>query len=715
MLAVALAAGISALMLGVSASGATFTGEISGTVYGPGATPLSEGANIFLRVWDRTGNDVDEVSVATDGTYHATGLAPGNYRLEFTDQSGLYAKEFFSNKSTLTDATTVAVVDGATTSNVNVELNAGGSISGQVTGPGGVPVEPDSNLWVGVYDSQSQYVRGVNADSTGHYNVGGLSTGSYRVRFSEYVRYADEFYSNKSSLAQATPVSVVGGSTTANVNAELALAGSVSGNVTASGGTPLDPSSSVYVWVIPEGVEDDDWREVPVESDGSYELRGVEPGTYRVKFSDQAGYYAPSYFAGSDTTSGATLLVVSLGESKSNIDGSLSSAGIISGSVTGPDGAPLISDSEASVIAYDSDGEFASWSSVAVDGSYQLKGLGSGQYRLKFEDDHENYVGEYYSDKASLATANSVAVNAGSTTSGINASLARASRITGSVTGVGGSGLDGEGNILVSAFDASGVSVESVNLQSDGHFYLGLLPAGTYRLKVEDESGTYATQYFQNKTTLEEATPLTIAAGETQSDVDIELHELVAPSAPVGAIASPGNGTATVSWLTPASTGGAAITGYTVTATPGGGTCTTTGALSCQVSGLWNGTSYQFTVVATNAIGTSSPSLPSAGVTPSAPSPVVPSPSSPLPAGPTRAQPLLAAPKSLKRRKSKMLPARTGAGLATVWVSTTPKVCKVRGNKVVAGSKKGTCKLTVTAGGDGTWIALRQTFKTRVS
>lgn len=712
--AVALAVGMCALMLGSPASSATFTGEISGTVSGPGASPLAEGAHIFVRVWDRTGNDSDGVSVAADGTFGVTGLAPGNYRLEFTDEGGIYGKEFYSNKSSLAAATPVAVVNGSTTSNINVELAVGGSISGQVSGLGGTPIDPDSDVSVTVFDSEGHYVRWAHADSAGNYTVSGLSTGSYRVRFNDYARYADEFYSNKSSLAQATPVSVISGSTTPSVNAQLKLAGSISGHVTASGGTALDPSSSVYVSVHPVGF-DDDRDDVAVAPDGTYDVNGLDPGTYRVKFLDRSGVYAPSYFSGSNTVSGATPVVVSVGESKLNIDGSLSSAGMIGGYVTGPEGAPLENDSQVSVLAYDSEGEFTSWSSVAADGSYQLKGLGSGQYRLKFEDDYEDYVPEYYSDKKSLATANSVTVNAGSTISGINASLDRAAKITGTVTGTNGSGLDSEGNIVISAYDASGVSVDSVSLQPNGHFYLSLLPAGTYRLKVEDESGAYMTQYFQNKTTLAEATPLTIAAGETQSDVDIELHKLVAPSAPLGTTANPGNGTATVSWQTPASTGGSAITGYTVTATPGGATCTTTGALSCQVAGLWNGTSYQFTVVASNAVGTSSPSFPSTGVTPTAPSPVVPLPPSPLPVGPTRAQPLLAAPKSMKRKKSKVLPARTGAGLATVWVSTTPRICKVKGNRVVAGRKKGTCKLTVTAAGDGTWLALRQTFKTRVS
>ena len=45
----------------------------------------------------------------------------------------------------------------------------------------------------------------------------------------------------------------------------------------------------------------------------------------------------------------------------------------------------------------------------------------------------------------------------------------------------------------------------------------------------------------------------------------------------------------------PASDGGTPITGYTVTAQPGGATCATTGTTECKVTGLHNGTAYTFT------------------------------------------------------------------------------------------------------------------------
>lgn len=86
------------------------------------------------------------------------------------------------------------------------------------------------------------------------------------------------------------------------------------------------------------------------------------------------------------------------------------------------------------------------------------------------------------------------------------------------------------------------------------------------------------------------------------------------------------NASLKVEWSAPASDGGAAISGYTATATDGvtTKTCTwTSGPLECTISTLTNGTAYDVTVVATNAAGSSTPSDPTEGTpatVPSAPS-----------------------------------------------------------------------------------------------
>ena len=72
------------------------------------------------------------------------------------------------------------------------------------------------------------------------------------------------------------------------------------------------------------------------------------------------------------------------------------------------------------------------------------------------------------------------------------------------------------------------------------------------------------------------------------------------PSAPTLNTASAGSNSVTLSWSAPSSNGGSAITAYTATASPGGAFCSTAGALTCTVSGLTNGTTYSFTVTATN-------------------------------------------------------------------------------------------------------------------
>lgn len=92
--------------------------------------------------------------------------------------------------------------------------------------------------------------------------------------------------------------------------------------------------------------------------------------------------------------------------------------------------------------------------------------------------------------------------------------------------------------------------------------------------------------------------------------------DTIAPSAPQNVVATGAGNSVTASWTAPASDGGTPVTGYTATANPGGATCATTGALSCVISGLTNGTPYTVTVTATNKSGTSAPSTASAPVTP---------------------------------------------------------------------------------------------------
>jgi murein DD-endopeptidase MepM/ murein hydrolase activator NlpD len=92
------------------------------------------------------------------------------------------------------------------------------------------------------------------------------------------------------------------------------------------------------------------------------------------------------------------------------------------------------------------------------------------------------------------------------------------------------------------------------------------------------------------------------------------------PSAPSVLAAAAGIGSAWVSWAPPASDGGSAVSSYTVTSSPGRLTATVpAGATSAVMAGLSAGTSYSFTVTASNAQSMGPPSAASNSVVPLGP------------------------------------------------------------------------------------------------
>ncbi len=130
------------------------------------------------------------------------------------------------------------------------------------------------------------------------------------------------------------------------------------------------------------------------------------------------------------------------------------------------------------------------------------------------------------------------------------------------------------------------------------------------------------------------------------------------PGAPTNVGAGAGNRQATVSWSIPAANG-APITSFHVTASPGGASTTVGPAnTSATVTGLTNGTSYTFTVHATNANGDSPESAPS--------NPVVPAT---IPDAPTNVG---ASASNSQARVTWSVPAANGAPITGFHVTASP-------------------------------------------
>jgi len=118
---------------------------------------------------------------------------------------------------------------------------------------------------------------------------------------------------------------------------------------------------------------------------------------------------------------------------------------------------------------------------------------------------------------------------------------------------------------------------------------------------------------------------LTVTDGDSWTSSISHPLNVIAPTLPgqpTGVNAAAGNGQVGLSWTAPTSTGGASITGYSVTPYSGGIAQTSVPTMSAgpsfTVSSLSNGTTYTFTVAAINSVGTGPASAPSNPVIPNA-------------------------------------------------------------------------------------------------
>ena len=250
-----------ALLLLSSLAGATSTGEITGTV-----TNASGGAAIEgIEVCPSEGPEkvLSCVLTSSGGEYTISGLATGEYHVEFTvprDSPLNYVTQYYNGKSSFSEAESVSVTSGNTTPGIDAKMVEGGEITGTVTG---APLEEIEVCAL----AGAEPVGCAITEPSGEYTISGLATGSYTVEFSAPNNaYVTQYYSGKPSPAEAEPVSVTAGNTTPGIDAkmvespivkpvntkppELTGTPAVGETVSCSNGTWSDrPTRYVYEWL----------------------------------------------------------------------------------------------------------------------------------------------------------------------------------------------------------------------------------------------------------------------------------------------------------------------------------------------------------------------------------------------------------------------------------------------------------------------------------
>lgn len=181
-------------------------------------------------------------------------------------------------------------------------------------------------------------------------------------------------------------------------------------------------------------------------------------------------------------------------------------------------------------------------------------------------------------------------------------------------------GLDGgAGQVKFYTFPYAVLATVPYSFLPDTWYHLKVVAYGT-SIKIYLNYGSDPIIDMVDATYSKGRLGLTVWAGTVMFD-NVKAEPLVytVPASPTSIVATAGDGSASIEFTAPVTDGGSSITSYTVTSNPGN--ISVSGSSSpLVVTGLTNGTTYTFTVTATNGIGTSLVSVPSNQVTPSIPS-----------------------------------------------------------------------------------------------
>ena len=509
-------------------------GTISGTIYeADGVTPVANMRVDAEGVW---------VGTCTDLNGHYTLYnQPLNVPLKVSTGSnngcggGLnYREEWWQNAASFNDATPIVLTSGApNASGIDFTLELGGSVSGHVyESDGTTPIT--SNAWVNVEDPDTGvWLGGAGVNSDGSYTIYGIPAGDFRIR-AQGDGYALEFYDEAGATGDsATLVAVSAGADTPNIDFTLDPGGTISGTVYEIDG--LTPIANMRV------DSDNAWVGTCTDANGHFTLYNAPLNVSLTVNSGGDNWcgssqdYLQEWWQDAATQDAAAPVVLTSGAADvTGIDFALELGGEIAGTATAAeDGTPL---ADLWLCAFDYNAaafnESPPWicTQTRSDGTYTLTAVPVGENRVWIFP--EDRLRLFYSGSNAFAGATPVTVTAGNTTAGIDFSLPLAGIITGHVYDGNGNPIDG---LTISLADGSYPECS----QPDGSYRI-FVPAGSHIIKAEvgmcNNGLDFSTRYYDGVTDESAATPVTVAVGETVSNIDFTLDQSANETTLVGSV-----------------------------------------------------------------------------------------------------------------------------------------------------------------------------------
>ena len=213
-----------------------------------------------------------------------------------------------------------------------------------------------------------------------------------------------------------------------------------------------------------------------------------------------------------------------------HIDAAMQAGAEISGTVLAEGSNAPISGIEVCSYAVEPEfeGFYGSCVSTNASGEYTIAGMTTGEYKVQFTPPYRsalNYLAQYYPDKQTIAEAEVLHLTAGSSKSGVDATLAPGGEISGratsATTNVAIQGLE------VCAWSVANEGGNCTLTDASGAYTIPALATGNYRVQFttpSESSLNYLTQYYDNKTSETQAEAVAVKAGTVTPNIDAAMQ-----------------------------------------------------------------------------------------------------------------------------------------------------------------------------------------------
>jgi len=501
---------IASLLL-VLAGGLPATAAETATISGKVTVPAGVDPNqVWVAAFTDTESWASSTGLAPDGSYELSGLAPGNYKLEFYGYDAGALDQWYQNAVSSDAATTITLAAGQALTGINAALVKSATISGKVSVSAGVDL---SSVVAGVYSPEGSYVRSVLLSADGSYKVLGLVAGSYKIAFGGS-NALTQWYNNATSFETATAITLTAGQDLTGVNAALVKGATISGKITAPAGVNLSE-----VTVNARTASNNLWAgSAPAEPDGTYTIAGLPAGSYKLNFNGYGSGALDQWYNNAASFETATPVTLAAGQDLAGVNAALLKAATISGKISAPVGVNL---DQVAVLAYPSNSNsWTGYGEVAADGSYKIPDLPSGNYKLEFRGYGSGALDQWYNNKATFDTATPVALAVGQDLTGINAILIKGATVSGKVTVP--LGVDAS-QVQIQAVTSDKQWADNSGLAPDGTYRLQGLPAGSYKLHFSGWNTGALDQWYNNATSFETANPVALTTGQDLTGINATL------------------------------------------------------------------------------------------------------------------------------------------------------------------------------------------------